>query len=131
MKPPEIKQRNSNFPSEQRTSNLNSNYGPERTSNGPTDSANNVKNIEGINFNIDGIMSKFSEALHNRGADVNSGYAGSGSSVEGQDRPPVYGSEQARSKADRIKAIKDTATTLQRKIQEEAKKITGDNPNSK
>ncbi|XP_062614422.1 centrosome-associated protein 350-like [Saccostrea cucullata] len=90
----------------------------------------NVKNLGGLTFNVDGVLSKFSEALHSRGNDINSGYGGSGSSTGSQDRPHVYGSEDpgsGRSKADRIQAIMNTAATLQQKIQAETSKFTGDN----
>lgn len=90
----------------------------------------NVKTLGGLTFNVDGVLSKFSEALHSRGNDINSGYGGSGSSTGSQERPHVYGSEDpnTRSKADRIQAIMNTAATLQQKIQAETSKITGEKP---
>nr|XP_022322743.1 centrosome-associated protein 350-like [Crassostrea virginica] len=89
-----------------------------------------VRNVGGLTFNVDGVLSKFNEALHSRGNDINSGYGGSGSSAGSQDRPQVYGSEDpnSRSKADRIQAIMNTAATLQQKIQVETSKITGEKP---
>lgn len=92
-----------------------------------------VRNVGGLTFNVDGVLSKFNEALHSRGNDINSGYGGSGSSAGSRDRPQVYGSEDlnSRSKADRIQAIMNTAATLQQKIQVETSKITGENPECK
>lgn len=92
-----------------------------------------MKTLGGLTFNVDGVLSKFSEALHSRGNDINSGYGGSGSSTGSQERPHVYGSEDpnTRSKADRIQAIMNTAATLQQKIQAETSKITGEKPECK
>ncbi|XP_021341745.1 centrosome-associated protein 350-like isoform X1 [Mizuhopecten yessoensis] len=100
------------------------------------DGENNIRNVGGFTFNVEGVMSKFSQALHNKGEQLpsNSGLGGSVPSTNNEGA-----AELQRTRADRIQAIKATAATLQSRIQAEARKITGHdegsaanpNPNSR
>ncbi|XP_060076852.1 centrosome-associated protein 350-like [Ylistrum balloti] len=107
------------------------------------DGENNIRNVGGFTFNVEGVMSKFSQALHNKGEQLssNSGLGGSVPSANGgyNAASSEGATELPRSRADRIQAIKATAATLQSRIQAEARKITGhdvegaanSNPNSR
>ena len=102
------------------------------------DSANtaNVRTVGGFTFEVDGVMSKFTQALHEklneepRALQGNSGYTSANShnvnsgfsNFMSQDD---IGYSQSRSKQDRLKAIKETAATLQNRLQEEKRKFQG------
>jgi len=98
----------------------------------PDRDESNIRNAGGFTFNVDNVLSKFSQALHSKGGDVNmpnSGYRSVNSNVGqghvGASAPLEGNSDQARSRADRVQAIKATADTLKNRIQAEARKITG------
>ncbi|XP_033728999.1 centrosome-associated protein 350-like isoform X2 [Pecten maximus] len=94
----------------------------------PVDGENNIRNVGGFTFNVEGVMNKFSQALHSKGEQLssNSGVGGSVPSVNGGLHAAPDGAvELPRTRADRIQAIKATAATLQSRIQAEARKITG------
>lgn len=88
------------------------------------DGESNIRNVGGFTFNVEGVMNKFSQALHNKGEQLssNSGVGGSLPSANHHSGPEA---EQPLTRADRIQAIKATAATLKSRIQAEARKITG------
>ena len=108
-----------------------------------SDSANtntgNVRTVSGFTFEVEGVMSKFTQALHEklneepRALRGNSGYASlnsqnnvnSGFSSNFISHDDI-GYSQNRSRQDRLNAIKETAATLQNRLQEEKRKFQGD-----
>ena len=106
----------------------------------PSDSANtaNVRTVGGFSFEVDGVMSKFTQALHEklneepRALQGNSGYASVNShhnnvnsGFSNYNSHDDIGFSQTRSKQDRLQAIKETAATLQSRLQEEKRKFQG------
>ena len=109
-----------------------------------SDSANtgtggNFRTVEGFTFEVDGVMSKFTQALHEklneepRALRGNSGYASLNSQNHVNSGFPSnlisadndIGYSQNRSRQDRLNAIKETAATLQNRLQEEKRKFQG------
>ena len=107
-----------------------------------SDSANtgtgNVRTVDGFTFEVDGVMSKFTQALHEklneepRALRGNSGYASLNSQNHVNSGFPSnlishddIGYSENRSRQDRLNAIKETAATLQNRLQEEKRKFQG------
>lgn len=90
----------------------------------------NNKTIGGFSFNLDNVLTKFSQAVNNQQSEsesrpLHSGYAGN----TAISRPSAEGNDRTREQ--RLQAIKETAKHLQEKIQTEARKLKGEVDESK
>lgn len=89
----------------------------------------NLKTIGDFSFDVNNVTSKFARALQEKLNEEPPSLAGNGhlGGLSGQDfyhsDPERLNGASVRSRTDRIQAIKDTATTLQNRLKEEARKI--------
>ncbi|KAK3594699.1 hypothetical protein CHS0354_001651 [Potamilus streckersoni] len=100
---------------------LNTNSSSVQSGKSGETTASNLKSIHGIPFDMDGVMSKFTRVLHEKLNEEPPGIARNSRVVEDYKEEDNLG--LPRSKADRIRALKETAATLQNRLQAETKKI--------